>query len=221
VRINTYTDGVGAPAIGSIAPRGGVAGTPLVISGSGFGSAQGSVIFAEPPTGSGVGGVPTLWTDTQIQVPIPAGVPTSRVITVRVIMGLPAPIPPGVIPPSGVGRIWIPAPGAGAGIDGLDFQVPDAVGVYAPTPEDINRLIGRIATSLFGAKIEVFTPADGQTVFLLALPPRDPTSMFVVVNGVDYGSDRAMWTLAGRYVTWLNVPFALAATDSVAVIYLT
>src|SRR5262249_52177631 len=64
------------PSIASLSPNSRVIGTSVTISGSGFGATQGtsSVTF------NGKTANPTNWSDTSIQVSVPAGATTGNVI---------------------------------------------------------------------------------------------------------------------------------------------
>ncbi len=66
----------GAPAIGSLTPASGPVGSSVTISGSNFGSTQGtsSVTFNGTPAS------PTAWNDTSLSVPVPAGASTGPVV---------------------------------------------------------------------------------------------------------------------------------------------
>lgn len=63
-----------APTISSIPPSHAAVGTNVVISGNGFGAAQGSVTF------NGVAAAPANWTDAAITVAVPAGATSGNVV---------------------------------------------------------------------------------------------------------------------------------------------
>jgi len=73
---NTFFFTVPAPALSNISPDSGRAGTPITISGSSFGSAQGSSTI----TFNGAASTPTSWSDRTIAAPVPAGASTGSVI---------------------------------------------------------------------------------------------------------------------------------------------
>jgi hypothetical protein len=62
------------PAITSLSPLAGTAGTVVTIAGSGFGAEPGSVTF------NGVAAAAASWADTQIVVAVPAGASTGNVV---------------------------------------------------------------------------------------------------------------------------------------------
>lgn len=62
--------------ITSLSPASGAIGTPVTVTGSGFGDAQG----ASTVTFSGVSATPSSWTATSLLVPVPAGATTGNVI---------------------------------------------------------------------------------------------------------------------------------------------
>ena len=67
---------VSAPSITSLSPTSGVVGTPVTVTGTNFGSTQGSgtVKF------NGTAGTPTSWSATSIHVPVPSGATTGNVV---------------------------------------------------------------------------------------------------------------------------------------------
>jgi hypothetical protein len=64
------------PSILSLAPSSGGVGTPITISGVGFGLAQGSSTI----TFNGIAALPSTWSDSQIVVPVPVGATTGTVV---------------------------------------------------------------------------------------------------------------------------------------------
>jgi RHS repeat-associated protein len=68
----TFT--VGAMTVGSVNPPGGPIGTPVTVTGSGFGTVQGTISF----NGTNATSVST-WTDSQIQATVPAGATSGAV----------------------------------------------------------------------------------------------------------------------------------------------
>ncbi len=64
------------PAITTVNPTGGPAGTSVTISGSNFGSSQGTSTV----TFNGIAATPTIWNDTNISAPVPAGASTGNVV---------------------------------------------------------------------------------------------------------------------------------------------
>ena len=67
---------VAAPSISSLSPTSAAVGTSVTISGSGFGSTQGSSTVKF----NGTSGTPTSWSSTSIKVPVPAGATTGNVV---------------------------------------------------------------------------------------------------------------------------------------------
>jgi hypothetical protein len=64
------------PSIIGISPGSGVVGTPVTITGTGFGSPQGTSTV----TFNGVSGTPTSWNPTTIVVPVPSGATTGNIV---------------------------------------------------------------------------------------------------------------------------------------------
>jgi len=64
------------PSILNIAPASGLVGTAVTLTGNGFGASQGNSTV----TFNGVTAIPTLWSDTQIQVPAPVADNTGNVV---------------------------------------------------------------------------------------------------------------------------------------------
>jgi hypothetical protein len=78
----TYPFTVGKPpTISAYSPLSGGPGTVLTIQGTGFGRRSGgsSVTVASPVTNAVTSWMPTVWTDTEITVPVPAGMPSGLV----------------------------------------------------------------------------------------------------------------------------------------------
>jgi hypothetical protein len=67
---------VAAPSISNLSPNAGGIGTPVTVSGTGFGATQG----ASTITFNGVAATPTSWSATSITVPVPSGATTGTVI---------------------------------------------------------------------------------------------------------------------------------------------
>jgi RHS repeat-associated protein len=77
-----------APTVTSLSPSFGPAGTTVTISGSGFGTSEGtgSVTF------NGVSATPSSWTDTQITVTVPAGATTGNVVVTQGVAATSTPL---------------------------------------------------------------------------------------------------------------------------------
>ena len=78
--VATYASSVGkgepaGPEITSVTPDSGAVGTSVTVTGTGFGAAQGNSTVSF----NGTAGVPTSWSETAIQVPVPAGATTGPV----------------------------------------------------------------------------------------------------------------------------------------------
>ncbi len=67
---------VSAPSITSLSPTSAAAGTSITVTGTNFGSSQGSSTIKF----NGTTGTPTSWTATSIHVPVPAGATTGNVV---------------------------------------------------------------------------------------------------------------------------------------------
>ncbi len=72
--ITTENVSLSAPNIAALTPSAGPVGTVIVISGTYFGVSQGTVTF------DGTTATPTLWTNTDITVPVPTGAQTGNVV---------------------------------------------------------------------------------------------------------------------------------------------
>jgi len=79
--------------ITGMSPNSGVVGTPVTIFGGGFGASQGTSTV----TFNGTAGIPTVWSDTSIAVPVPSGA-TSGSVLVTVGAGASNGLPFSVIP---------------------------------------------------------------------------------------------------------------------------
>ena len=66
--------GPGGPAVGTVSPSLGPAGTEVVITGTGFGEAEGAEQGTAAVSFNGVAGTPTSWSGTEIRVAVPEGV---------------------------------------------------------------------------------------------------------------------------------------------------
>jgi hypothetical protein len=71
-----FTVTVPAPILTSLTPSSGAAGTPVTISGSNFGSTQGTSTV----TFNGTAAAPTSWSSTSIVVPVPSGATTGPLV---------------------------------------------------------------------------------------------------------------------------------------------
>ncbi len=70
----------GAPVIGSLSPEAGVAGRVVRIEGERFGSWAGASQGTSGVSFNGVWGRPTFWSESEIQVAVPAGAPSGLVV---------------------------------------------------------------------------------------------------------------------------------------------
>ena len=66
----------GGPVISGLSPASGPVGTSVAITGTGFGASQGTSTVAF----NGVGAVPTRWSGTRIEAPVPAGATSGPVV---------------------------------------------------------------------------------------------------------------------------------------------
>lgn len=71
---------------------------------------------------------------------------------------------------------------------------------------------------LAGLRTDAFTATNGQTLFALSQLPSSASGVLVFVNGQRQipGFD---FNVAGAFVTWIPVSFALEAGDSVLITY--
>jgi hypothetical protein len=65
---------------------------------------------------------------------------------------------------------------------------------------------------------DTFTATAGQVSFILSQAPKDPVSVNLVVNGVDYEKP-SDYVVSGTSLTWLNTLFTLEAGDRLLVRY--
>lgn len=72
--VTTENASLSTPSIAALTPSAGPVGTVIVISGTYFGVSQGTVTF------DGTTATPTLWTNTDITVPVPTGAKTGKVV---------------------------------------------------------------------------------------------------------------------------------------------
>ena len=76
---------------------------------------------------------------------------------------------------------------------------------------------GSSTTTMIYPREPLPVTADGQTAFVLSIPPATAALLNLEVNGVAYNTPAA-YTLSGTAVTWLS-PFILRTTDSVYALY--
>ena len=66
--------------------------------------------------------------------------------------------------------------------------------------------------------VDLFTPTDGQTAFVLSKIPKVAASIEFKLNGINYYTP-ASWTLTGQTITWLGAEFSTQTTDRVEIRY--
>lgn len=101
-----------AMRIDTVTPRGGSAGTPVVVRGGGFGIVPGRVVL--DPLGAAITAAPTVWIDDRVEFLVPAGLQRDRFLTLyieRAGASDGAPIP-----------FWVPI--AQGDTEILDYQYP-------------------------------------------------------------------------------------------------
>lgn len=126
--------------IDAVTPRGGPSGTPITVTGSGFGVSAGTLVF--DPQGSNVSATPLTWDDDTITFNVPVGIPFAHTATLVIekLGGTDSAVTP----------FWSPA--ATPSADGLDYGYPaDEAGpnqdVDDPrkfTARDFNRVVDRV-----------------------------------------------------------------------------
>ena len=70
-------------------------------------------------------------------------------------------------------------------------------------------------------EVDLFTPSNGQTVFVLSQAPADPAETSMRVNQLTYSEgspNPGYFTVTGNTLTWLN-QFVLDTADEVEVVF--
>jgi hypothetical protein len=203
------------PAISSLSPTNGVAGTSITITGTGFGSPQGSSTV----TFNGTSATPTAWTATSITVPVPTAATTGNVV-----------VTVGGVASEGVNFTLDPAPaisslsqtsgsvGTAITISGSNFldtqssstvtfngtaATPtfwsaNSIGVNVPT----GATTGNVVVTVLGhASAGVrFTLTSAPNISSLS-PTTGPAGTLVTINGSNFGS-----TQGTSFLTFNGVP---------------
>jgi len=204
-----------AMSILDVSPRGGWPGTVVTVSGTGFETPEGTL------TVDGELATINSWTDISIEFVVPPGVNTNGNYILRIVTQ--------DLSDDAEEHFWVPA--AVPFNDSLDYQYPNTEAgptqnVDLPRRAEAalyNRLMDRIAISGEGYSepvIDIFNVSGGQTLFTLSSVPRSESTIQFRVNGIDYTTP-TFFSVSGLEVTWLDVPFTLAATDRVDIFYFT
>ena len=72
--------GTGSPAVGTVSPAQGAAGTEVVIRGENFGPPEGAEQGTAGVSFNGVAGTPASWSEAEIRVAVPEGAPSGLVV---------------------------------------------------------------------------------------------------------------------------------------------
>jgi hypothetical protein len=156
--------------VDAINPPAGTIGTLLTIvcAQGGFGTVMGQVNFQDARGGAVFPGVPSQWTDTQIQCPIPTGTPTGVLCTVQVVL------PGGSV--NAENQVWVSAAPSAAGVADAPQKFPDPnSGSFNITFDDWDLVIDRLrrspklvtsapldATAAAGTKTPLYTVPAGK-----------------------------------------------------------
>jgi len=229
------------PSISSLSPTSGTAGTSVTISGSAFGSSQGSSTV----TFNGTAGTPTSWGGSTIRVPVPSGATSGNVVVTR-----------GGVPSNGVNFTVAPTPtisnlspsSAGVGmlvtITGTNFGATQgsstvkfngttatptswsATSIKAPVP--VGASSGNVVVTVAGiASAGVsFTVLPTPSISSLS-PTSGAVGTSVTISGSAFGSSQGGSTVtfngtAGTPTSWggstIRVPVPAGATSGNVVV---
>jgi len=150
-------------AITDITPRGGIAGTAVIVDGSSFGNTEGTITLDGVPVT-----IVTQWTDVQIRFVTPAGTNTDGAYTLRITRA--------DLGASFEEQFWIPA------IDpfnsNLDYQLPNTE--TGPTQnQDLPR---RAEAALFNRLLDIARAASGGSGISVASGPSGDADEVQVSN---------------------------------------
>ena len=219
------------PSINSLAPGGGVVGTAVTITGTNFGSSQGTSTV----TFNGTTASPTSWSATQIKVPIPTGATTGNVlVTVGGVasnpygfeVGTAAPIITSISPTSGAVATSVTIAGTGfgstQGANTVNFNgvsgVPtswSATQIKVPVPTGATT--GSVVVAAGGTVsngVNFTVPGTGPSVTRLS-PSSGPVGTSVTIAGTNFDAMQGASTvtfngIAATATSWS--PTSIVAT---------
>ena len=240
----TFTVATAGPSISSLSPTSGVVGTPVTITGSNFGSSQGtsSVSF------NGIIGAPTSWTATSIVVPVPTGATTGGVVVsvggvasngMTFTVTTPGPSISSLNPTSGVVGASVTVSGANFGSTQGSSTVKFSGTTGTPTSWSASSIVVPVPTGATTGSVVVTVggvASNGVTFTLTTTPgpsisSLSPTSgavgTSVTVTGSNFGSTQGTSTVtfngtAGTPTSWsastIVVPVPTSATTGNVVV---
>ena len=198
------------PSISSLSPTSGAPGTSVTVSGSKFGSSQGSSTI----TFNGVAGAPTNWKGSSITVPVPAGATTGPVVVtvsgvasngVNFTVPTPAPVISSVTPTSATAGTSVTISGANFGATRGNSTVTfngtagsptswSATAIQVPVPAGATS--GNIVVTVGGSASNgvAFTVLVPPTVTSL-LPTSGAVGTSVTIAGTNFGSTQGSSTV--------------------------
>ena len=229
VASNGLTFAVGtAPSITSLSPVSGPTGTLVTITGTNFGSSQGSSTV----TFNGVAAVPTSWSATSIAAPVPSGATTGNVVVtvggvasngLTFAVGT-APSITSLSPVSGPTGTLVTITGtnfgSSQGSSTVTFNgaaaVPtswSATSIAAPVPSGATT--GNVVVTVGGVASKGLTFTVATTPSITSLSPiSGPTGTLVTITGANFGSTQGSSTVTFNGAA--AVPTSWSATSIVA-----
>ncbi|MFZ1169447.1 MAG: Ig-like domain-containing protein, partial [Candidatus Sulfotelmatobacter sp.] len=232
--ISYFTTGQGTPAeppaIASVVQAAGVAGTPIVINGTYFGTSEGSSTL----TFNGVAATPTNWSDTQISVPVPSGAASGPVVvTVNgvasngfVFTVLATPTIAGISPASGAAGTVVTITGTNLGDSADSVQVAFNSAYVTATVQSESSLTAVVPANAPLGSVSVFVSSDGDAsngLNFTVIPTPSISDVYpnsgvsgtpVSISGNNFGA-----TQGGSTVTFNGVPAASITSWSNTAIY--
>lgn len=199
------------PSISGLTPDAGVVGTAVTITGTNFGSSKGTSTV----TFNGTTGIPTSWSATSINVPIPTGATTGSVlVTVGGVasnpygfeVGVAAPNITSISPTSGAVATSVTIKGTGfgstQGTNTVNFNgvsgVPtswSATQIKVPVPTGATT--GPVVVTASGTVsngVSFTVPGTGPTVTSLS-PSSGPVGSSVTITGTNFGATQGASTV--------------------------
>jgi len=206
---DTFVISASPPLITAVSPDSGPVGTSVTITGSNFGSSQGTstVIF------NGVAATPTSWSATSIVVPVPTGATSGNIIvTAGGISSTGIPFTVGTYPVISSLSPQSGAVGTSVTIKGTNFgssmgtstvtfngtaATPtswSATSIVVPVPTGAVPGCVLISVGGLSSNCLIFNPSTGPAVFALS-PTSGSAGTSVTITGVDFGSTQSTSTV--------------------------
>jgi hypothetical protein len=200
------------PSTSSVAPSAGVVGTTVTITGTNFGSSQGTSTV----TFNGTTGIPTSWNATSINVTVPTGATTGNVlVTVGGVasnpygfeVGTAAPNITSISPTSGAVATSVTIKGTGFGstqgtnivsFNGVSGVPTSWSATQIKVPVPASATTGSVVVTASGTvsnAVSFSVPGTGPSVTSLS-PSSGPVGAFVTITGANFGATQGASTVA-------------------------